>query len=334
MNELSLELKNIRIKLDLYQEELAVKMGVTKEYISTLENGKRKPSYKYLYKLYTLAGFTKIPEKTLNLLANQATEEKEESLTTLTEKTLFIKKDTYLNDIDYIYKLIEASKINDSKNNVEEIIKKLKINDKKLIIIIDAIKYFFLDDLETYEFFINKALKDEKDSFYQNILLNEKINLSIAKIHKNNTKKQILKALKDLDLLIEKFELNNANFYYKKNIVNYFLFKTLEKTNIIENYQKCIDFSLNELRIISKSNFESNFEINFENISNTNFFIGTLIRCYSELAGIKNDHSIIEKAELLFFRYFLDKTEQKELNSNFCYNISIFTKIKAELKYL
>ena len=205
MNKLSLELKNIRIKLDLYQEELATKMGVTKEYISTLENGKRKPSYKYLYKLYTLAGFAKIPEKTLNLLANQDSEEKEEVLPEKEiieiknleensfEKKLFIKKETYLDDIDYIYKIIEDSKINNTQEDVEEIItsfrgKNLKVNDKTLNIIIDGIKYFFLDDLETYEFCINKALKDEKDSFYKNILINEKINLSIAKINKNNNK--------------------------------------------------------------------------------------------------------------------------------------------------
>jgi len=347
MNKLSLELKNIRIKLDLYQEELATKMGVTKEYISTLENGKRKPSYKYLYKLYTLAGFAKIPEKTLNLLANQDSEEKEDVLieNNLTEKetieiknleensfekNLFVKKETYLDDIDYLYKIIEDSTINNTQEDVEEIMtsfrgKNLKINDKKLNVIIDAIKYFFLDDLETYEFFIKKASKDEKDSFYENILINEKINISLYKIHKNKDKKQILELLKKLDLLIEKFDINNSNFYYKKNVVNYFLLKTLHKNNTIESYEKCIDFSLNELRKISKNNFE--------NTSNTNFFIGALIRCYSELALIKNDYTFIEKAELLFFSYFLDKIEQKYKKINFCYNISVFIIVKAKLKY-
>lgn len=45
------KLKNLREGLGISQKELADKMGVERSLVAMIENGNRKPSYDFLYKL-------------------------------------------------------------------------------------------------------------------------------------------------------------------------------------------------------------------------------------------------------------------------------------------
>lgn len=63
-----MNLKEIRINLGLKQHDVAKLLGVTKDYICMIENGRRTPSYKLIVKM---AEVYKIPPEEIFLAVNR-----------------------------------------------------------------------------------------------------------------------------------------------------------------------------------------------------------------------------------------------------------------------
>lgn len=239
MNSLALEIKNLRIKLGLLQEELAEKIGVTKEYISALETNKKSPSYKFLYKLYNIANYDKIPEYIIDLLNIEKTKNSTKSVNTKPIFNLFETEENYYDDLEKIHNWIDTKSSLDF--DFQKLLDNISTNNAILNNILEGLKYLYVDDFETYHFFISKSLKIENtNTLIKNILYYELI-ISMIKISKIKDKN----FLDSIDPFYKEIDQTNGNFFYKTAIME------IKEAEIILNdlsYDDYIKFVLKELK--------------------------------------------------------------------------------------